>query len=88
MGTGAHGTQNMEMNKAIASPSYRSLVEWLRQSRINAGLTQRDVGLLINEPHTFVQKVERLERRLDIFEYVELCKALKVNPVEGLQMLF
>ncbi len=38
-------------------------------------------------PHTWIGKIEQAERRLDIAEYVELCKALRINPHDGLDLL-
>ncbi|GAA6169012.1 hypothetical protein NBRC116591_28230 [Sessilibacter corallicola] len=40
----------------------------------------RDLGERIGEPHSFVQKVESMERRIDVYELVQYCKALEQNP--------
>lgn len=61
------------------------LISWLKNARIEQGLTMRDLGVLIDEPHQFIGKIESAERRLDIYEYVEYCKALNIDPVEGLK---
>ncbi len=47
----------------------------------------RDVGDLIAEPHSFVGKIESGERRIDVFEYVQYCEALEIEPSEGIEML-
>lgn len=75
------------MKKAISSPQYAALISWLRSARANQGLSMRDLALLLDEPHSFVQKVEILERRLDVSEYVEYCNALRLNPEDGLKLL-
>lgn len=49
------------------------------------GWSMRDLAAQLGEPHSFVQKVESLERRLDVFEYCIYCKALRLNPVEGIK---
>jgi len=41
--------------------------------------------LIIDEPHSFVGKIESAERRLDVYEYVVYCEALSVNPRLGLK---
>lgn len=75
------------MKKAISSPKYAALIEWLKAARLDQGLSMRDLASRLDEPHSFVQKVEILERRLDVSEYVEYCKAMSLNPKEGLDLL-
>lgn len=75
------------MKKAISSPKYAALIDWLKAARADQGLSMRDLALRLDEPHSFVQKVEILERRLDILEYVEYCKALSLNPKDGIDRL-
>lgn len=75
------------MKKAISSPQYAALIDWLKTARTNQGLSMRDLAMRLDEPHSFVQKVEILERRLDVLEYVEYCKALSLNPKDGIDRL-
>ena len=75
------------MKKSITSNKYLSLLAWLKSARNEQGLTMRDLGELIDEPHQLVGKVESGERRLDVYEYVQYCKALNIDPVEGLRYL-
>ena len=75
------------MQKSISSHSYAELRQWLRQSRESRGLTMRELGDMIDEPHSFIGKIESGERRLDVFEYVQYCKALSIDPAEGLKIL-
>ncbi|EXR29164.1 helix-turn-helix family protein [Acinetobacter sp. 1179249] len=41
----------------------------------------------MDKPHSFVQKVEQGERRLDVVEYVWYCRKLGVNPQDGLLLI-
>lgn len=75
------------MQKAIYSKEYCKLVEWLKNARESHGWSMRDLGTLIDEPHSFVQKVESMERRLDVFEYIQYCKVLKINPSTGIKLI-
>lgn len=59
---------------------YQVLLKVLRQARQDAGLTQADVGNRLGNTQTFVSKVERGERRLDVAEFVEWCQALHLAP--------
>lgn len=73
--------------KSIYSPTYRSLLDWLRTSRVEKGLSMRDVGVLIGMPHSWIGKVETGERRLDVDEYVRLCQVLEIRAEQGLALL-
>ena len=75
------------MKKSIPSNKYLSLVAWLKTSRLKQDLTMRDLGELLNMPHQFIGKVESGERRLDVYEYVQYCKSLNIDPVKGLEFL-
>lgn len=75
------------MQKAITSSKYASLVAWLKQARVDQGISMRELASRLDEPHSFVQKVESLDRRLDVFEYCLYCKALGVEPSRGLVLL-
>ena len=75
------------MEKTIYSEQYELLRRWLKKHRERKELTLRDVGELLDVPHSWMQKVENGERRLDVVEYIRLCNALKVDPKEGIQLL-
>lgn len=62
---------------------------WLRERFLNRrnelGLTQRSLGDKLGVVHSFVGKVETGDRRLDIFEFIEYCKGLDLDPIEVLK---
>ncbi|UZE97622.1 helix-turn-helix domain-containing protein [Alkalimarinus alittae] len=75
------------MFKSISSEKYLALIGWLKDARNEQNLSMRDLASLIDEPHQFIGKVESAERRLDVYEYYQYCKALNLNPAEGLDRL-
>jgi hypothetical protein len=75
------------MNKAITPAKYKQLNALLIQQRVDLNHSMRDLGEIIKEPHSFVQKVEANQRKLDIFQYVQYCEALEMNPAETLKIL-
>tara|TARA_R110001592_G_scaffold362123_1_gene675061 strand:- start:561 stop:794 length:234 start_codon:yes stop_codon:yes gene_type:complete len=75
------------MDKAIASEKYRQLNQLFKEKRISEGYSMRDLGEMINEPHSFVQKVEANQRKLDLFQYVKYCEALGIDPAKTLKLL-
>lgn len=56
-------------------------------ARIVKILRFQDFASHLDQPHSFVQKVESLDCRLDVFECCLYCKALGVEPSEGLELL-
>jgi len=59
---------------------YQTFLGLLRDLRVDAGLTQVMLAKKLSNTQTFVSKVERGERRLDLVEFVEICEALGVDP--------
>jgi transcriptional regulator with XRE-family HTH domain len=77
----------MDAMKSIYSPSYRSLLTWLRACRMAQHLSMRDLGKRMGMPHSWISKVETGERRLDVEEYVRLCLALGIQAEQGVTIL-
>jgi len=61
------------------------LREQLIQARKSVALTQVELAVRLGRPQSFVSKYERGERRLDIIEFCEVCRALGNDPVRFLQ---
>lgn len=64
------------VDKSISSKEYRVFLRELRATRERKGLTQIDVAARLNETQSFVSKCERGERRLDIVELRQFCRAI------------
>ncbi len=69
------------------SDAHNQLRDALLDARRKRGLTQVEIATLLDKPQSFVSKYESGERRLDIIEFLEVCKALKVNPATIIQQL-
>ena len=68
------------MPKSIYDDEYRRLIDALRQARANSGLTQQQVADRLGRPQSFVAKIEGFEHRLDIVEFIHLCRAIGAEP--------
>lgn len=68
------------MSKSIYNEEYRKLIDALKSARLEAGLTQQQVADAFGKPQSFVAKVEGFERRLDVIEFVKLCRTLEKEP--------
>ena len=62
---------------------YQAFLNLLRQLREQAGMTQVELGDRLGNTQTFVSKIERGERRLDVVEFTELCEALGADPLDA-----
>ncbi|ARE42456.1 hypothetical protein RGUI_0098 (plasmid) [Rhodovulum sp. P5] len=62
------------------SPEYRRFVDRLVTARKEAGLSQARLAARLGKPPSFVAKYELSERRLDVLEFVILCRAMEVDP--------
>ena len=75
------------MQKSISSITYSHFLTWLKAGRVKRELTVRQLALLLDESASVVSKIETGQRRMDIFEYIQYCKVLKLDTNEGLKIL-
>ena len=75
------------MQKSIYSTNYQALLAWLKEKRLAKGFSMRELAEKLECSHSLISKVEQGERRLDVVEYVDYCKALDINPVEGINLI-
>jgi transcriptional regulator with XRE-family HTH domain len=59
----------------------------LVEARRESGLTQVQLAERLSRPQSFVSKVERGERRLDVVEFLELAQAIGIDPFAFLKTL-
>jgi len=52
----------------------------LTETRKKRALTQIDVAKRLKKPQSFVSKYETGERRLNVGDFVLVCKALEIAP--------
>jgi len=48
-------------------------------ARKDAGLTQRDVAARLKRQPSYIGKLEKLERRIDLLELVDILEAIEVK---------
>ncbi|MDY6392609.1 MAG: helix-turn-helix transcriptional regulator [Bacilli bacterium] len=66
--------------KTIFEEEYIELITRLRTYRIQNDITQDRIAKALGVPQSFVSKVENMERRLDVIEFIHWIKALEVDP--------
>jgi ribosome-binding protein aMBF1 (putative translation factor) len=78
--TGEFG--GMSTGKALRSREHRRLCTALAEARAQVGLTQRELAARLRRPHSYVAKIEGGERRIDVIEFIELARALRMDPLK------
>lgn len=70
---------NVPVKKSTYLAQRKRFLALLRETRINTGLTQAELASRLHRDQTFVSKYETGERRLDILELRDVCRALSVD---------
>jgi transcriptional regulator with XRE-family HTH domain len=67
--------------RGIHDSRYRWVIEQLVEARKQQALTQQAVADKIGKPQQYVSRYETGERRLDIFEFIDVAAALDVDAL-------
>ena len=69
------------MTRSAFTRKYARFRRLLADARRAKGLTQVELAKKLGRPQSFVSKFECGERRLDVIEFLEVARALKVDPL-------
>ena len=75
------------MKKSTFTKQYAMLLDVLKQARLEAGLTQTEVGRKFGSHASFVSKCESGERRIDVIELAFFCKLYGVSVFDFLKRI-
>lgn len=75
------------MTASKFSRQYDLFCNLLVQKRLSRSLTQTELAASLNKPQSFVSKYENGERRIDIVEFLEICRMLRVDPLQCIKQL-
>ena len=70
------------MQKSVFTANYTIFRQCLLDARARSGLTQGELAERLGQTQSWVSKVERGERRLDLVELREFCEGIGVPFVE------
>ncbi len=70
------------MRQVRRSPLEEVLRQLLVARREAAGLTQVELAAALRRPQSYVSKIERGERRLEVAEFIAYARALGTSPEE------
>lgn len=63
------------------------LQQWLTEQRQAKNLSLEQLADRLNKPFSYVHDVESGQYQLDVVEYLFYCKALDINPNQGLELI-
>lgn len=66
--------------KSTYTNDYQRLLKMLVDARRRSGVTQQELAKRLGRPQSFVSKVEHGERRIDVIEFIEICRAIGTEP--------
>lgn len=67
------------MGNSLHAKEYQLTIKRLREARLGAHLKQEEVAAKLNKPQSYISKIERGERRIDVAELAALAKIYKKN---------
>ena len=76
-----------KLDKSVHSEGQSAFCDLMVKARKSAGLTQHDLAKRLHKPQSFVAKYEGGERRIDVVEFVTICRAVGVSPAKLLKAL-
>lgn len=75
------------MQKSIYSHLHQALCRILQDARKKSGLTQQQLADQLKRPQSFIAKIERGERRLDVIEFLEIIETLGLKGDQVIRKL-
>ena len=73
------------MPSSIFTQRHQEFIAFIASARKAAGISQVELAERLGKPQSFVSKVERGERRLDVIEFCQLAEALGHHPAKLLE---
>jgi transcriptional regulator with XRE-family HTH domain len=75
------------MSRSAFTASYAIVIASLIEARKAAGVTQVELAERLSNTQSFVSKIERGERRIDVLEFCAFARALGLQPSDLLQTI-
>ena len=76
-----------KLGKSVHSGSQRAFCQLMIEARKRAGLTQHELAKRLKKPQSFIAKYEGGERRLDVVEFVTICRVIAADPAKLIKKL-
>jgi transcriptional regulator with XRE-family HTH domain len=73
--------------KTLRTRRHRALCAVLKSARKGQKLSQHEVAVRLKTSQTVIARIEIGERRIDVVEFIDLARVLKIDPREVLTSL-
>ncbi|MBS9781859.1 MAG: helix-turn-helix transcriptional regulator [Gammaproteobacteria bacterium] len=73
--------------KTIYKKRYRQIILSLVAKRKQSALTQQQLADKLEKPQSYIAKIEKYERKLDVMEFIEFCEALDIDTADMVDIL-
>lgn len=73
--------------KSAFEEPYIAIIDRLIDRRRELHITQEDLALAYGENQSFISRVERRQRRIDVYEFAQLCRLLDLDPADVFRSL-
>lgn len=73
--------------KSVHTSEQLAFRELMIAARKRAELTQQELANRLHRPQSFIAKYENGERRLDVVEFIAICRAIGADPSRILKSL-
>jgi transcriptional regulator with XRE-family HTH domain len=70
--------------RTIHDPRYKRIVSRLIKARVDAGLTQEELGQATGLSQSDISKIEKCQRRVDLLEVIDWIKATRAPDLAPL----
>jgi transcriptional regulator with XRE-family HTH domain len=75
------------LSKSLYSERWEQLLEIMKRSRKEQGLTQSQLAKRLGRPQSLIAKIESGERKLDVCQFLDYVEAIGTDPVTLIQEL-
>jgi transcriptional regulator with XRE-family HTH domain len=83
----AHFWGQRILSKQLRTARHRKVMAVLTEVRTRAGVTQRELARRLARAHSYVSRIEKGDRRLDVPEMIQWCEVLGADPVDVLKRI-
>ena len=75
------------LSKQLRTTRHRRVMAALMEIRREAGVTQRELARRLARAHSYVSRIEKGDRRLDVPEFIQWCEVLNADPVDVMRRI-
>ena len=65
-----------------SNAAYQALIDVVLDARTEVGITQTALANKLKRPQSFIGKIESGARNVDVIEFIEIARALKIDPTK------